>query len=511
MALTNIQFKPGFYKNGTPYSRQMRWEDGNLVRWHDGAWRPIGGWTRRQNSGGANIAALVADPALEAVRDVFSWRDLSQAQNTVFGSNLGAYHMNSIGTITDITPGVYVPSNSSKDSSVTAGYGQNPYGVGAYGAANNLTGQDAIPPNRWYFANFGELLIYGSRNNGDMFEVDPDDLATVVAVSNAPTNVRDICTTAERQIFAVGTNGEPRRVQCSDTENRTDWTPVIANQSISRVLAGNGALLRCIPILDHILVIGEEDAHAARYIGPPYIYGFDQVGDKCGIICPEAATKTDRFVVWWGDRNFWLYDGTIQQLPCEVIDFLYKDIDPNEVGKIVSYTNTTFSEIWWHYQSLSTTTTEVDSYVAWNYVGNFWYTGRLNRTAAIDKGVLRFPVMVNADGEIYNHELADSFPTDEGDVYVQSGPIRLGKGDRNIGVRFIFPDTENTGDVTFTLIAKQFPNATEYTYGPYAYNNPVPTTGAQGRSVKLRADFQQVSSELGVPQLDLAPTGTGGR
>ena len=510
MGIITLDFPPGLYKNGTPYSRRKRWTDGNLVRWHDGAWRPIGGWTRRQTAG-ADIAAIVATPANEAYRDIFAWRDLSNSQNTAFGSNLAVKHMNAAGTITDITPGTYAPSNPSKDASVQAGFGQNPYGIGAYGSANNLVGTDPIPPNRWAFANFGEILLYVSRSNGSLYEVSPSALGAITVVTNSPSNLQDICVTDERQVFAIGGNGEPRRVQATDTEDRTDWTPAVSNQSIDRVLAGSGRLLRCIPVLNQILLLGETDASAGRYVGPPYIYSIDEVGENCGLIAAEAVAKTDRFAVWWGERNFWLYDGTVQVLDCDVIDYLYDDMEPNQVSKIVAFSNTDFSEIWWLYQSLSSTTTEVDSYVVWNYRTRRWYTGRLDRTAAVDKGVLLFPIMVSSVGEIYNHELDDVLPLGEGDVFIASGVLEMANGHRNLACRYIWPDTESLGDVSFTLLGAEFPNTVEYTYGPYAYNNPVPTTGAQGRQLRLRADFLSADAEMGINRLEVSPLGGGMR
>lgn len=507
--LLPLNLPPGFYKNGTPYSRKKRWADGNLVRWHDGAIRPVGGWARRKASTGTDIATLIPDDTLEAIRDIFAWRDNSLSQNTVFGSNLKLRHMNAVGTITDITYAGYSAVNSSKDASLQAGYGNNPYGAGAYGVENNLLGQDATPPDRWYFSNYGELLITGVRNNGGIYEVDPDTLTPAV-VTNAPSSAQDVCVTSQRQIFAVGTQGDARRIQTSDVEARTVWTPAIDNQCIDRVIAGTGKLLRCIPVLRQVLILGETDAYAGNYIGPPYIYSIDQVGTQCGPIAAEAVAKTDRFAVWWGDRNFWLYDGSLTVLDCPVIDFLMADVDSAQATKIQAFTISDFSEIWWLYQSVDTATTEVDSYVAWDYRENHWTTGRIDRTAGVDKGVLSSPVMVTSDGFIYNHEQDGVFPTGEGDVYVTSGPIDLGNGEKNMAVRAIYPDTQNTNDVTYELMARQFPTDVEYTYGPYAFNNPVHTR-AMGRSIRVKVNFQNSGSEHGVSRLEFTGLGTGER
>ena len=505
MPLIPIDLPKGMYKNGTPYGRKGRWSDGNLVRWHDGSIRPIGGWARRTDNTGTDIPLLIADPTLEAVRDMYAWTDLAQDNQTVFGSNIALYNLSQTGTVTDITPVGYV--GGGKDAAVQAGYGENPYGLGNYGAANNLIGQKPIPPERWYFTTFGEILITGVRNNTDMFELDLNTL-TLSVVTNAPTQVQDAIVTDERQVFTIGGGGQPRRIQTSDNEDRNTWTPATDNQCIDRTLSGTGRLLRTIKVQRQILIIGENDAHVATYIEPPYVYSINLVGQNCGPLAAEAIAATDRFAVWWGDRNFWLYDGSIQILPCDVIDFLYDDINPNQVSKTTTFSNTNFSEVWWLYQSNSSTTTEVDSYVVWNYQSNSWVTGRLDRTTGFDKGVLATPIMVSSDGAIYLHELDDVLA--DGNVFVESGAIDFAHGEHNVAVRYIYPDNENANDVTFELIMRQFPNASEYTYGPYNYNNPVPTR-ALGRSGKVKVNFQSADSELGLLRLDVSGSGTGKR
>lgn len=42
--LIPIEMPPGVSRNGTQYQTQGRWYDSNLVRWVDGALRPVGGW-----------------------------------------------------------------------------------------------------------------------------------------------------------------------------------------------------------------------------------------------------------------------------------------------------------------------------------------------------------------------------------------------------------------------------------------------------------------------------------
>lgn len=510
MPILNISFPPGMSQNGTPYSRKGRWEDGSLVRYHDGSVRPIGGWASR-SAGGVTVPALYPDASLEAVRDIFPWRDNSDNQNVIFCSNLNVYHLSEGGTVTNVTYAGYAPNNPAKDAFVLTGFGSGFFGFGAFGALNNTDATAPIPPDRWYADNFGEVMLHGVRGNGPMQEL---DISTLVAstVTNAPTAVQAMLVTDERQVMVIGGGGQPRRVQFSEIEDRTQWVPTISNQAVDRTLPGNGKLLNGIRVLNSILILGEGDAHVAKYIGPPYVYSTSLAAQNCGPIAPESLVGTERFAVWWGSRNFWIYDGVVKSIDCEVIDELYKDLNMQQVSKISAFTNTAFSEVWWMYQSIGSVTGEVDSYVMWDYEANVWHRGKIDRTAGVDSGVLLYPNMINRSGIIYNHELSDVFPLGEGDVFIQSGLLDVGDGSQNLAVRYIYPDTEGTTGITYTMLGQQFPNSAEYTYGPYAYQSerPIPTR-AFGRLIKTRIDFSEIGSEMGVMRIDVAPAGTGGR
>jgi len=502
MPIVPLEIQPGFYANATPYKGRARWATGNLVRFHNDGVEPIGGWIRRADVTLEPIDALVADPTIEVVRDIISWNDTSLGRNVVFGTNAGLYHINSLGDVQDLTPsGVNV---SGKNASTVAGYGQNPYGVGAYGVENNVSGQPPIPPNRWVWDNFGSILLAAQRGTGPIYSFNPitDDVDDISDDFGAPTDVQDIVVTDQRIVMTVGGGNNPRGLVWSDQENFADWTPRIDNQAGDFVLPGTGRLLRAINVLNQVLILGQTDAFIGRYLGPPLVYAFDLVGRNCGPLTPYSVGATERFAVWLGNKNFWMFDGSLKLLQCDVMDFLMRDLESSQVSKITSFTIQDFTEVWWLYQS--TQSSEVDSYVTWNYATNIWTTGRLARTAGNDKGTLQSVIMVDHDGVIFNHELENVLPV--GDIFIQSGEIDIANGERNVAVRALYPDSLTFGDIETTIIGKQFPTGVEFSYGPYTYNNPIDTR-AIGRSVKMRFRLLNSTSVLGTFRADIAPYG----
>jgi hypothetical protein len=501
--LLPIAIPPGIVKNGTPYGRRGRWEDCNLVRWHNDAIRSIGGWLLRTTANGSNIQPLFADPAAEAARDVIVWRALNGNSHIGIGSNLALYHVSQEGVVTNVTPAGI--NKTPKDANAASGYGIGPYSFGAYGVFTPVDGVPIVPPQRWVFDTYGEILLAAQRGFGPIYEMNPTTLA-VKAIAGAPTAVQDLIVTEQRIVLTIGGNGDPRLVKWSDQENRSLWAPAVDNQAGDFVVQGQGKLLTAISVLQQVLIVGERDAAVARYIGPPYVFSFDLAGRNCGSISAEAVAGTDRFAVWWGDKKFWLFDGSLSQLPCTVQDFLDRDVNGFQISKVTAVTNQLFSEVWWFYQSNDAN--ELDSYVMWCYKDNTWWTGKLARTGGADSGVLANPVWISVDGRIYNHEL-DGVAVD-GDPFIESAMLDMQNGERNMAARYIYPDTEAFGDALVTIKGRQFSTSPEFSYGPYPYNNPTPVR-AQGRALRLRFDGQAARFEVGTMRLELSPLGGGVR
>jgi hypothetical protein len=92
------------------------------------------------------------------------------------------------------------------------------------------------------------------------------------------------------------------------------------------------------------------------------------------------------------DRGaFYTYTGTAQRLTCPVLGTIFDDFDDSQAYKVVSGSNTDFSEVMWFYASESGTG-EIDKYVIFNYAENIWYTGTLVRGAWSHAGTKTYPL-----------------------------------------------------------------------------------------------------------------------
>lgn len=505
MPLIPIDLKPGVYKNGTAYSGKLRWADSNLVRWKDGAIRMIGGWERREDDTGVNIPALFADATLEAPRNVITWTDNSGNKHIVIGTNLALYHVDSAGNVTDITPAGFVGGD--KDSDIEDGYGTYSYGTSAYGTPRTAAGALPTPVPTWDFALWGENLLAQFRGEGDLYEWVPSGSpSAAVAITTAPEGMQDIIVTDERIVLGVGGTTTPRLVQWSAAEDNTNWTPSVSNQAGSLTLAGVGPLLAVTQIMNEILVLGQNEVYVGRYLGPPYVYGFDRVGDNNGLLSANSLITTARFAMWAADRNFWLYDGSLKKMESDIIDFVYEDISDTQYSKTYGFTVRDYNEVWWLYQSKNSTTTEPDSYVCYDYVLNHWTKGKLDRTIGIDKAATSTPLMVSSGGLIYNHELAHVSIVDGTIPYCETGPIELGQGDQQSYIDYLYPDESVPNSVTMTIKTKDMPNLTEQVFGPYTLASPTPVR-ARGRQFALRFEGRDAGWKIGLMRANVKSGG----
>jgi hypothetical protein len=503
MSLVPIALPPGVYKNGTEYLAKGRWFASNLVRWIDDHIRPVGGWQRRiVPLTSVNMAAVTQDVG-EVIRDIFQWTSVNGGRCVILGSADYVYYFAEDNVVDDITPASGFTPSSGSGSGV--GYGVGHYGDLTYGTPRNPSTAPGEGILRWHFDNWGEAALFCASNGSSLFTyTGPAALATIV--SNAPTGIVDVVVTKERIVMVIGNASNPRLVQWSARENNTLWTPAEDNEAGGYTIAGDGALLRCVTILDHTLILSESDAHTARYIGPDFVYSFAKVGNSCAPLHPSAVISTDTFVIWPGREHMFMYDGEkVLTIKCDVMGYIKDMINDNGLSKTSAFANDKFDEVWWLYADKDST--EVTRYVIYNYTTQLWYVGEINRTAGGYYAPHDSTIMVDVDGFIYDHEL--QYLAIEG-AYVESGPIELGAGDKNIAVDYIFPDTENGDDLTYTFFGRDMPNNPEVTYGPYPNVSPQ-AVRAMGRHLRLRVDGAGADWKLGVPRINVVSGKTGFR
>jgi hypothetical protein len=489
--LVPLALPPGMKNVGTGYSSKNRFFTGNLVRWRGGVLEPIGGWSARGTTALTGVG-----------RAIEVWRDNGNNIWIAVGTEQGLFIQSFSGALYNITPTGF--SGGYANAGFLGGYGSGEYGTGyGYGTSppSDGTQQDAT---MWSFDTFGPYLVGVSSSDGKIYEWQLATGTPAAQITNSPTCTA-LIVTADHIIMALAANGDPRQVTWCDQSNNTLWTASNTNTAGSNELSTNGRLMCGKNISGGTLLFTDVDLWLATNIQNEEIYGFTKVGDGCGIISRGAAAALGSQAMWMGENQFYLYNGAVTEaVPCEVGDFVFNNINLVQKSKIVCLSNSLFNEVTWFYQSLGGA--EIDSYVTYNYQDENWSTGNLVRLSGIDRGALSNPLMVGADGLIYQHELGLNW---SGLVpFATSGTLEIGNGDDVATVLGLIPDEKTLGNVQASFVGKLYPNDPDpISYGPYS---PAAKTDFMFSAREISVTYQAtgpVAFRVGTPRLLVKASG----
>jgi hypothetical protein len=482
----SLSLPPGVYRQGTDLQGAGRFRDASLIRWTEGTLQNMRGWRQRTQP------ADVGDVEGKA-RAMLAWRDNTGTVRAAIGTNEGLYVISTTGTITDITPTGFTAG--SPDATFGGGYGAGPYGEESYGTPR-LNSAVTQPASMWSLDTFGENLIGVMQDDGDLYEWELDPLDPAEPILNAPS-ARAVVVTDERIVFALGAGGNPRSVAWSDQEDNTNWTPSATSYAGDIDLQTNGRIVGGRRVRGGALIWTDTDVHLARFLGLPFVYGFERLGSGCGMVSANACIIVDNRAFWMNQRGFFAYDGAVQELPCDVSDFVFSNINVGQISKTTAMHQSQFGEVWWFYPS--TNSNECDRYVIYNYKERHWNIGTINRLAGYDAGEFLYPLMIDEDGIVYDHEVG--FDYDDQPVFAETGPFLLGNGDRVMKCTRYVPDERTTGQVETTFTLLDFQGSTPRTVGPFGSSQPTPVRFT-GRQITVRYDGVAASSwRVGAPRL----------
>ena len=431
--------------------------------------------------------------------------------------------------------------NTGIDTTITGnGWGAGTWGRGTWNSGADLTASGQTL-RIWSHDNFGENLLINVRDAGIYYWSKAGGFVPAVALSalsgqlSAPTIAKKVLVSdRDRHVIAFGCDSQsdpgtqdPLLIRFSSQESLVDWAPTPTNTAGDLRLGSGSQIITAIETRQQVLVFTDVSLHAMQFLGPPFTFGINTLAENITIAGPLAAIAVEDNVFWMGAEEFYVYGGAVQRLPCTVRDYVFSDINNDQLEKITASTNTAFSEIWWFYPSASSA--ENDRYVVYNYQQQIWYYGTLARTAWLDRGVESLPVAAAPDHALYNQE----FGLDDGSTtpstaiasYIESSQMDIGEGDQFVFLRRVIPDltfrtsTAASPTATMTFKVRNFPGGA---YLETNSKNVVKTASVpveqftdqlhirlRGRSFAFRIDSTDtgVAWRLGSPRVDIQPDG----
>jgi len=200
-----------------------------------------------------------------------------------------------------------------------------------------------------------------------------------------------------RHVIAFGCNpiGEttinPLMVRWSSSETAGVWQPKSTNSAGGQELASCSEIVGAMMTRQEILIWTDCGIQSMRYIGSPFYFSFTETAKGMSMVSPNAAINAGGTVYFMDRGAFYTYTGTAQRLTCPVLSTVFDDFDDDQAYKVVTGSNTDFSEVMWFYPSESGNG-EIDKYVIYNYAEQVWYTGTLSRGAWSHAGTKAYPL-----------------------------------------------------------------------------------------------------------------------
>ena len=397
------------------------------------------------------------------------------------------------------------------------GWGVSTWNTSTWGTAR-ATSSVTLDARLWSINDWGEDLII-TQKDGATYEWDTSagmtgNRATIVA--NAPTNsTLSIVSTETRHVVCMGTETtigdiatqDKMFIRWSDQENYNQWTPNVTNSAGSQRIAG-GSEIRCArPAKGTILVWTDTTMQSMSFIGPPFIFGFRQLGNDCGAVGLNSAIVIDDIAYWMSDGQFFRYAGSVQEIPCSILNHVFEDINKTQYVQVYAAQNSNFSEVIWYYCSSSSD--QCDRYAIYNYLENSWYFGTMDRSTYQDNGVNFNPLateylansnvstistingLTKGRSLIYAQESGVNADGAALPAFIQSGDGDIADGETFSFINKVIPDFQDqTGNTVITLSVKDYPNDTATVGETLTVNNTTRfvNTRIRGRQSNIKIE-----------------------
>jgi len=364
------------------------------------------------------------------------------------------------------TDAVYQINSGLENYVQSTGWGVDTWGAGSWGSTTPLDATNQL--RLWTHDNYGEDLIINPRAGGiyrwvenDGVETRAVELATISGANLVPTRALQVLTSeTDRHLVVLGADPisgssrtgtlDPMLVAFSDQENPLQFEPLATNTAGSLRLSSGSSIVGGLKARQEILIWTDTSLYSMNFIGPPLTFAINLINEGAGLIGPKAFCNSPKGVYYMSKNGFYFYNGSVQQIPCSVQDYIFSDLDESQAYKCFAGLNEEFSEVWFFYPSLSDNTKEISRYAIFNYEEGSWSIGSLERYSWLAAGVLDRPLAAGENGSKYVYEHEKGFNNDVSamdGVFIESADIDIADGDNFVFLKRILPDILFVNDI----------------------------------------------------------------
>jgi len=428
------------------------------------------------------------------------------------------------------TVGAYQINTGLNAYVASTGYGVGAWGFSGFGSSSGISSANQL---RLYSQdNFGEDLIFNVRGGGIYYHDTSSGLNTravsldaILGASNAPTIALQVMVSdIDQHVIAFGVNPlgssdiDPLFIRFSDQQNAIDWTPTATNTSGGRRINSGSIIIGAIQAREEILVFTDVSLHSMRFIGGQLVFNISTISTDTSMISPNAAVNSRGSVFFMDEGGFYVYNGSVQPLPCSVKDYVFSNLNVGQAFKVFAAENSAYSEVTWYYP-IGTGATEITNYVTFNYEENLWSIGTLSRGAWFDSGLGGYPLASSIITEtnenyLYEHEYGYDADGQALTAYVESGDLEIGDGNVFMFMNRIIPDFSFKGSdpsITMTIKGRNYPLQDATVLASAIVTESTTQSNVRARSrhpiIRVESSGEGYGWRLGTLRVDVRPDG----
>tara|TARA_R110001592_G_scaffold66350_9_gene203623 strand:- start:6578 stop:8428 length:1851 start_codon:yes stop_codon:yes gene_type:complete len=352
------------------------------------------------------------------------------------------------------------------------GWGAGTWGFSTWGSSSAVSSAGQL--RLWSQDNFGEDLLFNIRGGGLYYWDESSgtgaravNITSLGGASNVPTVALQVMVSdTDQHVIAFGVNPigssniDPLFIRFSDQENVANWTPTATNSAGGVRINSGSLIVGAVQTRQEILIWTDVSLHSMRFVGAPFIFEFTRVSSDVSMISPNAAVNARGSVYFMDRKNFYVYNGSVQPLPCSVKDFVFSNLNQDQAYKVFAAENNDYNEVTWFYP-VGSDDTEITNYVTYNYSENLWSVGTLSRGAWAGGTTRQYPLATTAiDGGnnyLYEQEVGHDADGEAMTAYIESGDLEMAEGEYLMFMSRIIPDftfNGNQSDATANIVIK---------------------------------------------------------
>ena len=440
----------------------------------------------------------------------------------------------SAATSTDTTTGgaavayKYEITIGADDASVGTGWGAGVWRAGGTFSDNRAWNEPepsgtgtTIQPRLVSMDNYGEDVVACLRDGKTYYfdtSLGVNESNRFTELTNAPQTSKYILVDPNggQNIIAFGAYDNiaaadnPMLVRWCETGNPTVWTESLISDAGRYQLTAGSQIMCAVPVDKQILILTDTSAYLMSPEEYPYSYSFRLIATACGADSPNALVTDETGRAMWRSQNkFFMFDGNVQEITCDIHDEAFNDVNSLQKYKIHAGLNTSYNEVWFYHASSNST--EINKAIVYDYMQKIWYPSDMARTAYIDSTPLHSsPFAVTTDNYIQLQDIG----TSDNNVAINKNikcVVEIADGNDLMFINRLIPDFDYfNGNATVTATCFKEPQSTGFTKSKVISSNDTQVSlRARGRHVEIEfsSTGQSDSLRLGKIRLDVVTHG----